>query len=188
MPTQPTEQIAAMQAASLDILSGLTNKALEGLQQVVELNLRTMKSTLAETQEATRQAFAVKDLSALLALQASLWQPETEKAPSYWRQLFEIAAATRADFAKVAEAQYEANKRNMQDLIDNTTKGVPPGSEAAVAAWQSAVSATTTLCDTMQQTAKQAIEVAESNWSMAAAAASNSAQQATTLAARAAKR
>jgi ABC-type molybdate transport system substrate-binding protein len=50
------------------------------------------------------------------------------------------------------------------------------------------VSAATSLCDTMQQTAKQAIEVAESNMDIAAAASSNAARQVTVQAARTAKR
>jgi phasin family protein len=188
MPTSNTEQIAAVQAASLDIWVGLTNKTLDGFERLVKLNLQTMKSTLANAQENVRKACAAKDAAELLTLQAGLWQPAIEQAQAYRQQLADIAAATRADFAKVAEAQYEASKCKMQEVIENATKEAPPGSEAAVAAWQSALSATTTLCETMQQAAKQATEIAESNWNMAAAAASNAAQQAANQAARAAKR
>ncbi|MDW3684457.1 phasin family protein [Cupriavidus sp. CV2] len=118
----------------------------------------------------------------------TLLQPVREKAQSYCRQLYEIASATRAEFEKVAEAQYEASKCKMQEVIDDATKGAPAGSEAAVAAWQSAVAATTTLCETMQKTTKQAIELTESNMNMATAAAANAARQTTNQAARATKR
>ncbi|MFJ4290663.1 TIGR01841 family phasin [Cupriavidus sp. NPDC089707] len=188
MPTLPTEQLSALQTANVELLFGLTNKTITAFEKLVELNLQTIKATVAETQDNIQKAFAAKDIQELLALQASLWQPATEKAQAYRRQWIEITSATRAEFAKVAEAQYEANKRKMQDVIDNATKSAPAGSEAAVAAWQSAVSATTTLCDTMQQTTKQAIEVAESNLDIAAAAASNAARQATAQAARGGKR
>lgn len=188
MPTLPTEQLSALQAANLDLLFGLMNKTLAGVQKLAELNLQTMKATVAENQGNIQKAFAAKDMQELLALQAGLLQPATEKAQAYHHQLVEIISATRAEFAKVAEAQYEANKRKMQDVIDNATKSAPAGSEAAVAAWQSAVSAATSLCDTMQQSAKQAIEITESNLDIAAAAASNAARQATAQATRAAKR
>ncbi|KAI3603804.1 hypothetical protein D8I24_2741 (plasmid) [Cupriavidus necator H850] len=62
-------------------------------------------------------------------------------------------------------------------MIDNAAKGAPAGSGAAVAAWQSALAPSTMLCETMQQTAKQASEFAESSWNSAASAASNAAQQ-----------
>ncbi|WP_354687311.1 TIGR01841 family phasin [Cupriavidus necator] len=171
MPTLPNEQLSALQAANLDLLFGLTNKTIAAFEKLAELNLQTIKATVAETQDNIQRAFDAKDIQELLALQASLWQPATEKAQAYRRQWVEITSATRAEFAKVAEAQYEANKRRMQDVIDSATKSAPAGSEAAVAAWQSAVSATTTLCDTVQQTTKQAIEVAESNLDIAATAA-----------------
>ncbi|WP_454743452.1 phasin family protein [Cupriavidus necator] len=188
MPTSPSEQFAAAQAAGLDILAGLTSKTLDGLQKVAELNLQTMKSTLAEAQDNARKAFSAKDPGELLALQASLMQPAAEKAQVYSRQLFEIAEATRADFAKVAEAQNEENKRMMQEFIDGITKGAPNGSEAAMAAWKSALATTTSLFEAMQQTATRAVEVAGSNPNIATTAASNAAQQATAQAARAAKR
>ncbi|MGH8790257.1 MAG: TIGR01841 family phasin [Cupriavidus necator] len=189
MPMSPPEQFAAAQAAGFDILAGLTSKALDGFQKVAELNLQTMKSTLAEVQENTRKAFAAaKDRGELLALQASLLQRAAENAQAYGRQLLDIAEATRADFAKVDEAQYEENKRMMQAFIDGATMGAPAGSEAAMTAWNSALATTTSLFETMQQTARQAVEVAESNLNIAATAASNAAQQATAQGARAAKR
>ncbi len=183
-----TEQIAAVQATSLDIWIGLTSKTLEGVEKLINLNLQTMKSALVGAQENARKVCAAKDAAELLGLQPSLWQLALEQAQAYRQQLADIASATRADFAKVAGAQYEANKRQVQDAIDNAAKGAPAGSEAAVAAWQSALAASTTLCESMQQAAKQAAELAESNWSTAAAAASNAAKQATAQAARATKR
>jgi len=188
MPTLPNEQLSALQAANLGLLVDLTNKTIAAFEKLAELNLQTIRASVAETQDNIQKAFAAKDMQELLALQASLWQPATEKVQAYHRQWVEITSAARTEFAKVADAQYEANKRRMQDVIDSATKSAPAGSEAAVAAWQSALSATTTLCDTMQQTTKQAIEVAESNLDIAAAAASNAARQATAQAARAGKR
>ncbi|WP_316157603.1 TIGR01841 family phasin [Cupriavidus sp. BIC8F] len=188
MPMSPPEQFAAAQAAGFDILAGLTSKTLDGLQKVAELNLQTMKSTLGEVQENARKAFDAKDPGDLFALQASLMQPAAGKAQAYGRQLFEIAEATRADFAKVAEALYVENKRMMQEYIESATRGAPAGSEAAMAAWKSAMAATTSLFEAMQQTATRAVEVAESNLKVAGNAASNAAQQATGPAARAAKR
>jgi len=65
MATLPTEQLSALQAANLDLLFGLTNKTLAGLQELAELNLKTMKATLAETQDNFQKAFAAKDMQDL---------------------------------------------------------------------------------------------------------------------------
>jgi len=54
----------------------------------------------------------------------------------------------QGDFAKVIDAQFEESKRKVQDAIDNTAKSAPAGSEAALAACQSALSAGATLFET----------------------------------------
>ncbi|MFJ1260126.1 hypothetical protein [Cupriavidus sp. CuC1] len=41
---------------------------------------------------------------------------------------FLSAPCARAEFAKVADAQYEANKRRMQEVIDSVTKSAPADS------------------------------------------------------------
>jgi len=166
------EQIVEAQKASLEILVGLTSKAFEGFERLCELNLQTIRSTLTETREGMRRALSVKDPQELMALQIELLQPVAENALSYRRHLLEIAAATRAEFDKVAEAQYEANKRGVQNLIESVGSAGPEGSGAVFATVQSAIDASNTLYKTMQSTAKQAVQVAESSFNDAAVATS----------------
>ena len=45
------EQIAAAQKANLETLFGLTSKAFEGVEKLVELNMQVAKTTLAEVAE-----------------------------------------------------------------------------------------------------------------------------------------
>ncbi|WP_454728105.1 MULTISPECIES: phasin family protein [Cupriavidus] len=188
MSPLPPEQIAAAQKANIAILFGLTNKAFEGFEKLLELNLQLVKSTLAEAQEHTQKAFSVNDQQELLALPASLMQPIGEKVLSYSRQLYEIASATQAEFAKVAEAQYEANNRKMQELVENLGSSAPAGSVPAIAALTSVISASNKLSESMYQTVKQAIEVAENNFNAASSATSKAAKQAVDDASRAAKK
>ncbi|MCY0853797.1 phasin family protein [Cupriavidus sp. D39] len=85
MPTLPTEQIAAVPAANLDILFDLTNTILSAFQKVIELNLQTMKSALTETDEPTRMAFSANDPQQLLVVSESVaahWRAGTVKLTS----------------------------------------------------------------------------------------------------------
>jgi phasin family protein len=172
------EQFAAAQKANLDTLFGLTNKAFEGIEKLVELNLQVVKSTLAEGQENAQRALSVKDAQELLALQASLTQPVAEKVLSYGRHLYEIASATQAEFTRVAEVQYEEHNRKVQALVENAAKNAPAGSETAVAVIKSAITAANTTYETVHKATKQAVEIAESNFNAAATAASKAASQA----------
>ncbi len=49
-----TEQILAAHKANMETLFGLTNKAFEGVEKLVELNLQVAKAALAETAENTK--------------------------------------------------------------------------------------------------------------------------------------
>lgn len=179
------EQFAAANKAQFDTLFGLTNKAFEGFQKVLALNLQVVKSTLAESQENARRALSVKDAQELFALQASLAQPVAEKAQSYSRQLYEFASSTQTEFARVAEAQYEEQNRKVQALVDNVTKNAPAGSETAVAVMKSAITAANTTYETIHKASKQAVEIAGNNFNAAATAATKAASQASRTATKA---
>jgi phasin family protein len=179
------EQFAAANKAQFDTLFGLTNKAFEGFQKLIALNLQVVKSTLAEGQENVQRALSVKDAQELLALQASLAQPVAEKALSYGRHLYEITSSTQAEFARVAEAQYEEQSRKVQTLVDNVAKSAPAGSESAVALMKSAITAANTTYETVHKASKQAVEIAESNFNAAATAATKAATQASRTATKA---
>jgi phasin family protein len=177
------EQFAAAQKANFETLFSITNKAFEGIEKLVELNLQVVKSSIAESQENAQRALSVKDAQEFLALQANFAQPMAEKALSYGRHIYEIASATHAEFTRLAEAQYEEQNRKVQTLVDNITKNAPAGSETAVAVMKSAITAANTTFETVQKATKQAVEIAESNFNAAATAATKAAQQASSRAA-----
>ena len=178
------EQVFAAHKANLETLFGLTNKAFEGVEKLVELNLQVAKTALSEVAENTQAALSVKDAQELLALQSSLLQPSAEKAASYSRHLYDIATATNAEVAKVAEAQLADVQKKFSTIVDTAAKNAPAGTENAVALVKSAVAAANNAFESVQKAAKQASEVAEANFQAATA----SAVKATQTAARAGKR
>ena len=178
------EQVLAAHKANVETLFGLTNKAFEGVEKLVELNLQVAKATLAESADTTRAALSVKDAQELLALQAGLLQPAAEKAAAYSRHLYDIAAATNAEVTKVAEEQVADTQRKFMTLVDTMVKNAPAGSENAVALVKSAVAAANNAYESVHKAAKQAAEVAEANFQ----AVTSTAVKATQGAAKAGKR
>ncbi|WP_432258081.1 TIGR01841 family phasin PhaP2 [Cupriavidus sp. TMH.W2] len=170
------EQCTKAQLAGLDALVGLTNKAVESFERLMQLNLKTMKATLAQTREGAIKAVSVQNPQEFFELQIELFQPAADNVLEYQRQVQDILAATRAEFEKVVEVQYTTSKGQLQGLIDSALSNAPSGSTAPLAAWQEAVKATTMLYESMQSTAKQAVEVAENSFNTAAAAASKGAR------------
>lgn len=178
------EQVLAAHKANVETLFGLTNKAFEGVEKLVELNLQVAKAALSEAADTTAAALSVKDAQELLSLQAALLQPTAEKAASYSRHIYDIASSTGSEVAKVAEAQFADVQKAFTAVVDNAAKNAPAGTENAVALVKSAVAAANNAFESVQKATKQAVEVAESNFQ----AATSQAVKATQTATRASKR
>jgi phasin family protein len=159
------EQLLAAQKANIETLFDLTNKAFEGVEKLVELNLQVAKASMGEVAETTKAALSVKDAQELLALQAGLLQPAAEKAAAYSRHLYDIAASTGAEVTKMAESQVAELQKNFAGLVDTATKNAPAGSENAVALVKSAMAAANNAYESVHKAAKQAADVAEANFS-----------------------
>jgi phasin family protein len=158
------EQVLAAQKANVETLFGLTNKAFEGIEKLVELNLQVAKAAMAEAADTAKAAFSVKDAQELMALQASLLQPAAEKASAYSRHVYDIATAANADVSRVAEATVAEAQKKFVAFVDSATKNAPAGSENVVALVRSAVAAANNAFDGVQKATKQATEVAEANF------------------------
>lgn len=158
------EQMLATQKANIETLFGLTYKAFEGVEKLVELNMQLAKSTLGEFAETTKAALAVKDAQELLALQAGMLQPAAEKAAAYSRHLYEIAAGTNAEVGKIVESTMADAQKKVMAMVDTAAKNAPAGSESAVALMKSAIAAASNAYDSVNKATKQAVEVAESNF------------------------
>ena len=172
------EQFVAAHKANIETLFGLTNKAFEGVEMLVELNLQVAKAAMGEAAETTKAALSVKDAQELMALQAGLLQPAAEKAAAYSRHLYDIAAATSAEVNKVAEETAADAQKKFMAVVDSAVKNAPAGSENAVALVKSAVAAANNAYESVQKAAKQAADVAEANFQAVASTAAKAAPKA----------
>ena len=158
------DQVIAAQKTNIETIFGLTNKAFEGVEKLVELNLQVARAAIGEAAENTKAVLSAKDAQEFLALQAGLLQPAAEKAAAYSRHLYDIAAATTADISKVAEAQAAEAQAKFLSVVDSAVKNAPAGSENAVALVKSAVAAANNAFEGVQKAVKQATDVAEANF------------------------
>ena len=169
------EQVLASQKANVETLLGLTAKAFEGIEKIIELNMTASKAALAETGESAKAMLSVKDAQELMALQSGLLQPLAEKTAAYSRHLYEIASGTSSEFTKAMETQAAEAKQQFVDMIDTAAKNAPAGSETAVAVMKSAVAAANNALESVQKAVKQATEVAEANFNAVANTATKAA-------------
>ena len=167
------DQVMASHKANIETLFGLTNKAVEGVEKIVELNLTASRAALSEVSGHTQSLLSVKDAQELLTLQSGLFQPLAEKTAAYSRHLYDIATGSVAEFSKNFEGQAADAQKQFMGIVDNAAKNAPAGSESAVAIMKSTVAAANNALESVQKAVKQATEAAEANFNAVAATATN---------------
>jgi phasin family protein len=180
------EQLLATQKATLATLFDLGQKAFEGVEKVMELNLQVAKTSMEEASEHAKALLSVKDAQELIALQAAMLQPSAEKAAAYGRHLYDIASSTSAEVSKMAESQVSEAQKKFVSVVDNAVKNAPAGTENAVVLVKSAVAAANNAFDSLQKASKQAADVAEANFTAMTNTAVKASQAATSKARKAA--
>lgn len=173
------EQVMASHKSSLETLFGLTSKAFESVEKLVDLNMTASKAAITEAADSTKAVLSVKDAQELLALQSTLFQPLAEKTASYSRHLYEIATSTSTEFGKAFEAQATDMQKKFMTAVDSASKNAPAGSESAVAAFKTALAAGNNALETVQKAVKQASDVAQANFHAVADTATQAAKTAT---------
>jgi len=168
----PQEQILAAQKANLETVFGLTSKAFEGVEKLIELNVTASRAALAEANAHAQAALSAKDAQELLTLQASLFQPLAEKTLAYGRHLYDIATGTGTAFGKAFETQTAEAQRTFANFVDSTAMNAPAGTETTVAVFKSAVSAANNAFESVQKAVKQAPDMAEANFNAVSTTAS----------------
>ena len=176
------EHAVASQRASLETLSDVWTKAFGCIEKLTELNLRAVKSTLAENQAIASVALSTKDPQELFALHAKRAQAAMEEAQSYWRHVSNILFNIQVELAASAEAQFRQRQHDTQAFVDTVANNAPAGSEAAVSALQSAVTAASDATNATtwagKRAAEQALGSAERNVDAAASASDRATRQA----------
>ncbi|WP_353236511.1 phasin family protein [Diaphorobacter ruginosibacter] len=176
------EQVIAAQKANVETFFGLTNKAFEGFEKLVELNVTASRAALNDAAQHVQAVLAAKDPQELMALQAGLLQPLAEKSVAYSRHLYDIASGAGTELSKTLESQAAEAQRNFNNLVDTAAKNAPAGSETSVAVFKSAVSAANNAFESVQKAVKQASDVAEANFNAVANSATNAAKTAASTA------
>lgn len=173
-----SEQLSNANKAGVETFVTLATAAFAGFERLAALNLNTARGLLEDGASTTRALLAAKDPQALISLQASLTKPSTEASLAYSRSVYAIASDTQDALSKVVESQVSDLNKQLDTVLDKAVKTAPAGSDLAVSAMRSALSAANSAYDSMTKAAKQAAEMTEANLFAAAAYAGTKAKKA----------
>lgn len=120
----------------LNAMTELAEKALQGVSELVELNMATAKASFEETSAVVQQMLSAADAQEAFHLVQAQAQPSAEKAASYGRHLASIASRTQGEITKTTQERVSDTTRHVNGLIEELTKTAPAGSEVFVNAWK----------------------------------------------------
>ena len=164
MGLYPTpENLSEAQKQNIEAMMKLSQKAFEGIEKMVDLQLNAARASLQETSEKFKALMSVKDASDVMNINKEMATPSAEKALAYSRTIYDIASQTSGEVQRLIDAQIaEANKK-LVDALDEFAKSAPAGSESVVAMMKSSLTAANSAYETANKAARQVVEMAERN-------------------------
>ncbi|NUZ06056.1 phasin family protein [Piscinibacter koreensis] len=174
-----TEQFLDAQKATFDALFQLSSKGFEGVEQLVELNVRTARDALGEASSASQALLSVKQPQDVWALQASLAQPAAERATAYARSVYQVAATTGAEVGRVAQAVAADAQTRFMSAVDSAARNAPAGTENVLSFVRSGAAAANNAIENAQKAVAQMAETADANVQAMTATVTGATQAAT---------
>lgn len=157
-----TQQYTDAANASFTVAFGLAGKTLEGVEQLVALNLQSFKSLLAESEEQARGVLSAKSPEDFVKLQAASVQAGSQKAAAYGRQVQQVVTDLADAYRAAAEAQAAEAQAKFLAAFDGALQNVP-GNENAVALAKQAIAAAKNAYEGVNKASKQVTDAVAEN-------------------------
>lgn len=156
------DNLTAINKAMIDAANRFAVIALQGAEDMLKVQMNAMKGALADSMQHARTLAEAKDLQSLPATPDKLAQPAMEKATGYLKSVYDVAASTQAEIGRLLEDQVAEMNRRTAETLDRT-QSAAPGSEVAIAAFKSALSAVNTVYDNMLKMSQQMSQMTNAN-------------------------
>jgi phasin family protein len=160
-PEQFANATKALFEFQLETFNTLTSKTVQGVEQVIALNMSTAKSQLEDGLAVGKEISQASDAKAAIQAAAEKIQPGVASAAAYNQQLGDIIAEIRQEFTRAADAHVAEAKSNLSALIYDVTKNVRPGSENAVQIVKTAIDNAFAGYEQVTKATKQAVQAVE---------------------------
>jgi phasin family protein len=173
MSVYPTpEKVSEAQKQNIEAMIKLSQKAFEGVEKMVDLQLNAARASLQESAEKFQALLSVKDAQELVNVNQEIATPSAEKALAYSRTVYDIASQTSSEVQRLIDAQIADANKKLVDALDELAKTAPAGSEGLVSMMKTSLAAANSAFETANKAARQVVEMAEKNMRAASEMAS----------------
>lgn len=184
MNNQVQQQLLQRQKEAIDTFISVQGSLFSGFEKLVDLNLKAIKSAIADAADQTQQVAELKDPQEAASYVAAIAQPNAEKAVAYTQDVYAIMNEVSKELIKLTEEQVAESQKKMEEALEQFAKNAPIGSESAIALLKSSFATASNAYDSINKAAKQAAEVAQNNLAAATSATLKATENATKAAAK----
>ena len=153
------DQIQSTNKSNVEALLSVASMQFSALEKLATLSSTALKGAFEDTLANARALASAKDAQEFFNLQASFAQPAIDKAITYSKSIYEVAAQTNAELSKLAEKRVAEWNDNFVSLLDQAAKNAPAGSDVAVTAVKQMIAAANSAYDNLTRAAKQATDI-----------------------------
>jgi phasin family protein len=161
--TPKSKQIAATQKANAEAMVALMRSTLDNIEKLANLNLSTMRANVQTGTENATTLLGAKNPKQVLAVQATLSEPNLERTREYYHNLYELVLNMQKDITSVMENHYKALTENAESAIEETRNKLPAGGDIFASTMKSMLQASSQTFDRMNFMAQQIAQIADSN-------------------------
>jgi phasin family protein len=140
-------------------------------ERMLQLQLEAVRALLDDGLKAAQGLGEVRDPQQWSALQERNLRGLFARIAEYSRAMQELAGKTQLEFNGALECQLQSMNARIDAMVDEMAKTAPPGSEAAFTAMKQSLSASRAMAETVNRTACQLAQSAQSAMMAAAATA-----------------
>lgn len=157
-----TDSFISTQKSSLDALLSFASSSLNSIEKLNSLNLAATRNMFCGQLEGISGLLSRSTPLDSLVLHNSLAQPHIEKAVAYSSNLYDIATDAQEEFISLLETRQAELNKTLTSMLDGYAKA-SGGSEVAVAAAKTAISAANSAFDKAKKAARDVANLADTN-------------------------
>ena len=164
------EQFADVNKSTIDAALKFAKVSFDAAERLVGLQLAVSRDALAESAKNATLLTEVRDVQDLTAFRGKVSETTTDKWTNYSKAVYEVAQQTQAEWSNLFEAQVTEMNKSVAVALDKVSKTAPAGTDVAIAAIKSSITAASAAFDSMTKAAKQVATMTDANVKAAATA------------------
>lgn len=164
MFTSPEQFAAATRTLfelQMNTFNTLASRAMQGVEQVVHLNMDAARTSVEETLEAGRQISLARSPQAAAMSAAACAQPGLSATMAYGKDMKALIDDVHREFVSAADAHMAEARNALSALIHDATRQAQPGAEQAVLVMKNAIDNAFRGYEQMARATQQAIRQVE---------------------------